>query len=86
MAGSDAPEPRPLTVEKLRDRRRRRHRAARAAGPRPRRGRGRDPRAETDGLPVEHVYLWASVAAMPDDLVERHVELVCTHLRPALAG
>ncbi len=43
-------------------------------------------RKRTDGLPVEHVYLWASLAGMPDDLVERHVELVCSRLRPALGG
>jgi alkanesulfonate monooxygenase SsuD/methylene tetrahydromethanopterin reductase-like flavin-dependent oxidoreductase (luciferase family) len=43
-------------------------------------------RKRTDGLPVEHVYLWASLAGMPDDLVERHIELVCSQLRPALAG
>ncbi len=38
----------------------------------------------TDGSPVEHVYLWASVAGMPDDLVERHVELTCTQVAPNL--
>jgi alkanesulfonate monooxygenase SsuD/methylene tetrahydromethanopterin reductase-like flavin-dependent oxidoreductase (luciferase family) len=37
-------------------------------------------RAATDGSPVEHVYLWASVAGMPEDLVERHVELTCTQV------
>ena len=36
------------------------------------------------GSPVEHVYLWASVAGMPADLVERHIELVCTQVRPRL--
>ena len=41
-------------------------------------------RAATDGSPVEHVYLWASVAGMPDDLVERHVELTCTQVAPNL--
>jgi len=41
-------------------------------------------RAATDGAPVEHVYLWGSVAGMPDDLVERHVELVCRQVAPAL--
>jgi alkanesulfonate monooxygenase SsuD/methylene tetrahydromethanopterin reductase-like flavin-dependent oxidoreductase (luciferase family) len=41
-------------------------------------------RSRTEGLPVEHVYLWASLAGMPDDLVERHIELVCTAVRPAL--
>ncbi len=38
----------------------------------------------TEGAPVEHVYLWASVAGMPDDLVERHVELTCTQVAPNL--
>jgi alkanesulfonate monooxygenase SsuD/methylene tetrahydromethanopterin reductase-like flavin-dependent oxidoreductase (luciferase family) len=37
-------------------------------------------RAATHGSPVEHVYLWASVAGMPEDLVERHVELTCTQV------
>jgi alkanesulfonate monooxygenase SsuD/methylene tetrahydromethanopterin reductase-like flavin-dependent oxidoreductase (luciferase family) len=43
-------------------------------------------REATDGAPVEHVYLWASVAGMPDDLVERHVELVCTRVAPAVTA
>jgi hypothetical protein len=43
-------------------------------------------REATDGSPVEHVYLWASVAGMPDDLVERHVELLCGRVAPALAA
>jgi alkanesulfonate monooxygenase SsuD/methylene tetrahydromethanopterin reductase-like flavin-dependent oxidoreductase (luciferase family) len=33
-------------------------------------------------LPVEHVYLWASVGGMPDDLVERHIELLATEVAP----
>ena len=41
-------------------------------------------RDATEGAPVEHVYLWASVAGMPDDLVERHVELTCTQVAPNL--
>jgi alkanesulfonate monooxygenase SsuD/methylene tetrahydromethanopterin reductase-like flavin-dependent oxidoreductase (luciferase family) len=41
-------------------------------------------RAATHGSPVEHVYLWASVAGMPEDLVERHVELTCTQVAPNL--
>ena len=41
-------------------------------------------REATDGAPVEHVYLWASVAGMPDDLVDRHVELTCTQVAPHL--
>ena len=35
-------------------------------------------RAVTDGLPAVQVYLWASIAGIPDDLVHRHVELACT--------
>ena len=38
------------------------------------------------GLPVEHVFFWESIAGMPDDLADRHVELLATRLRPALAG
>jgi len=41
-------------------------------------------REATEGAPVEHVYLWASVAGMPDELVERHVELTCTQVAPNL--
>jgi alkanesulfonate monooxygenase SsuD/methylene tetrahydromethanopterin reductase-like flavin-dependent oxidoreductase (luciferase family) len=36
-------------------------------------------------LPVEHVYFWASIAGMPNDLVERHIELLATEVAPALA-
>jgi alkanesulfonate monooxygenase SsuD/methylene tetrahydromethanopterin reductase-like flavin-dependent oxidoreductase (luciferase family) len=36
-------------------------------------------------LPVEHVYLWATVAAMPDDLAARHIELLATEVGPHVA-
>lgn len=36
-------------------------------------------------MPAVDLFLWASIAGLPDDLVRRHVELVCTRLRPALA-
>ncbi|MGE4650761.1 MAG: LLM class flavin-dependent oxidoreductase [Myxococcota bacterium] len=36
------------------------------------------------GLPVEDVFLWASIAGMPDTLVERHIELTSGPLRDAL--
>lgn len=42
-------------------------------------------RARTDGRPVEHVYTWASVAGMPDDITERHLELLCGSVVPALS-
>jgi hypothetical protein len=38
-----------------------------------------------EGLPVREIYCFASVAAMPEDLVQRHVELLCTVVRPAIA-
>jgi alkanesulfonate monooxygenase SsuD/methylene tetrahydromethanopterin reductase-like flavin-dependent oxidoreductase (luciferase family) len=41
-------------------------------------------RARTEGLPVEHVYLWASIAGMSDDLVERHIELLLDQVAPRL--
>jgi alkanesulfonate monooxygenase SsuD/methylene tetrahydromethanopterin reductase-like flavin-dependent oxidoreductase (luciferase family) len=40
--------------------------------------------ARTDGLPVEHVYLWLSIAGMPDDLVERQLELLVDRVKPRL--
>jgi alkanesulfonate monooxygenase SsuD/methylene tetrahydromethanopterin reductase-like flavin-dependent oxidoreductase (luciferase family) len=42
-------------------------------------------RALLAGLPISHVYFWASIAGMPDDLVERHIELLAGKLVPALA-
>ncbi|MBU6328482.1 MAG: LLM class flavin-dependent oxidoreductase [Acidobacteria bacterium] len=83
VAGSSAPEPNPISVERL---------AAGISAP------GRLPglrvltptdaidaiREATDDAPVEHVYLWASIAGMPADLVDRHVELLLTRVAPAL--
>jgi alkanesulfonate monooxygenase SsuD/methylene tetrahydromethanopterin reductase-like flavin-dependent oxidoreductase (luciferase family) len=37
------------------------------------------------GLPVETVYFWQSIGGMPNDLVDRHVELLATEVAPALA-
>jgi alkanesulfonate monooxygenase SsuD/methylene tetrahydromethanopterin reductase-like flavin-dependent oxidoreductase (luciferase family) len=36
-------------------------------------------------LPVRTVYFWASIAGMPDDIAQRHVELLATAVKPALA-
>jgi alkanesulfonate monooxygenase SsuD/methylene tetrahydromethanopterin reductase-like flavin-dependent oxidoreductase (luciferase family) len=46
----------------------------------------REIRARTAGLPARHVYFWASIAGMPDDLVDRHLELLFTVVAPALTG
>jgi alkanesulfonate monooxygenase SsuD/methylene tetrahydromethanopterin reductase-like flavin-dependent oxidoreductase (luciferase family) len=43
-------------------------------------------RERIQDLPVEHVYVWASIAGMPNDLADRHVELLLTQVRPALQG
>ncbi len=37
------------------------------------------------GMPVVDVFLWESIAGMPDDLADRHVELVATELAAGLA-
>jgi alkanesulfonate monooxygenase SsuD/methylene tetrahydromethanopterin reductase-like flavin-dependent oxidoreductase (luciferase family) len=42
-------------------------------------------RAWLAGLPVKHVYFWASIAGMPDDLITRHIELLATTVAPAVA-
>ncbi len=42
-------------------------------------------RRSSAGLPVQHVYVWASIAGMPDDLADRHLELVCGPVREGLA-
>lgn len=34
-----------------------------------------------DAVPARHVYTWLSLADMPDDIVERHVELWCGPVR-----
>jgi alkanesulfonate monooxygenase SsuD/methylene tetrahydromethanopterin reductase-like flavin-dependent oxidoreductase (luciferase family) len=42
--------------------------------------------AMTSGAPVETVFLWASIAGMPEDVVVRNVRTICTGLAPLLAG
>ena len=38
------------------------------------------------GLPVEHLYLWASIGGMPEDLVERQMALLVDEVQPAFAA
>jgi alkanesulfonate monooxygenase SsuD/methylene tetrahydromethanopterin reductase-like flavin-dependent oxidoreductase (luciferase family) len=38
-----------------------------------------------DGLPVTDIFFWDSIAGMPDDIVQRHIELLATEIRPAVA-
>lgn len=39
----------------------------------------------TEGLPIEHLIFWASIAGMPDDLVARNIELISKSLKPLLS-
>jgi alkanesulfonate monooxygenase SsuD/methylene tetrahydromethanopterin reductase-like flavin-dependent oxidoreductase (luciferase family) len=41
-------------------------------------------RERVSGLPAEYAYAWMSLADMPDDLTERHLELWCGPVRQAL--
>jgi alkanesulfonate monooxygenase SsuD/methylene tetrahydromethanopterin reductase-like flavin-dependent oxidoreductase (luciferase family) len=36
------------------------------------------------GLPVEQIYFWASYAGMPEAMVARNVQMICTRLAPLL--
>lgn len=42
-------------------------------------------RDRLDGQPVVHLFLWGTIAGMPDDLAQRNIELVSTKLAPALS-
>ncbi|MBJ7336390.1 LLM class flavin-dependent oxidoreductase [Mycolicibacterium sp.] len=39
----------------------------------------------TEGLPVETVFFWVSIAGMPEEMVMRHMQIICTDLAPLLA-
>jgi len=82
VEGTGAPEPRPIDPDRWR---------ASKDGTPPRFGvftpeqAAAHIRAITDGLPAQQVYLWAALPGLPDELVDRHVELACTELRDRLA-
>jgi alkanesulfonate monooxygenase SsuD/methylene tetrahydromethanopterin reductase-like flavin-dependent oxidoreductase (luciferase family) len=42
-------------------------------------------KAGTEGAPVDTVFLWASIGGMPEELVMRNIETICTRLAPLLA-
>ena len=46
----------------------------------------REVRAFTSGAPVETVFLFVSLSGMPEDVVVRHMQAICTDLVPLLAG
>jgi alkanesulfonate monooxygenase SsuD/methylene tetrahydromethanopterin reductase-like flavin-dependent oxidoreductase (luciferase family) len=42
-------------------------------------------RAYTSGAPVDTVFMFASLAGMPEDMVARHIQTICGQLAPLLA-
>jgi alkanesulfonate monooxygenase SsuD/methylene tetrahydromethanopterin reductase-like flavin-dependent oxidoreductase (luciferase family) len=83
VEGTDQPVPRPVDPERLRTRD-----TGRVLGSflyaTPEEAAARI-REHTAGTPVEQVFSFTSIAGMPEDMVARHVETVCTKLRPLLA-
>jgi alkanesulfonate monooxygenase SsuD/methylene tetrahydromethanopterin reductase-like flavin-dependent oxidoreductase (luciferase family) len=83
VEGTDQPVPRPVDPERLRA-----SEAGRVLGSflyaTPDEAAARI-REQTAGTPVEQVFSFTSIAGMPEDMVARHVETVCTKLRPLLA-
>jgi alkanesulfonate monooxygenase SsuD/methylene tetrahydromethanopterin reductase-like flavin-dependent oxidoreductase (luciferase family) len=84
VEGTEQPTPRPIDPEKLRSRKSQ--------------GRPLDSitygtpeevaaaiKEESAGAPVEEVFLWASLAGMPEQAVARGVHTICTKLAPLLA-
>jgi hypothetical protein len=43
-------------------------------------------RQRIDGIPVAHIYTWASIANMPADLVDEHVDLLFRDVAPKVRG
>jgi alkanesulfonate monooxygenase SsuD/methylene tetrahydromethanopterin reductase-like flavin-dependent oxidoreductase (luciferase family) len=83
VEGTDQPVPRPVDPDRLRA-----HDTGRVLGSflyaTPEEASARI-REHTAGTPVEQVFSFTSIAGMPEDMVARHVETVCTKLRPLLA-
>jgi hypothetical protein len=42
-------------------------------------------RTYVDDAPVEEIFLWSSIAGMPEQLVADHIRLIATKLKPLLA-
>lgn len=84
VEGTGQPVPRPVDPEKLRDR-------TSARGPLDTISYGTpeeiagEIRLKTAEVPAETVFLWASIAGMPQDVVARNVRTICTELAPLLA-
>lgn len=84
VEGTDRPLPPPVDPEKLRARRSSRGPLSTIVYGTPEEVASRV-RQTTAGAPVETVFFWASIAGMPEALVLRHVEVLCTRLAALLA-
>ncbi len=83
VEGTGAPTPRPVDPDRIRN-----HKAPKGSLDYFHYGTPEDVassiRVLVGDAPVDTVYLWASLGGMPEELVARHVNLVCTRLAPLL--
>ncbi len=84
IEGTDQAIPRPVDPDRLRSRTESRHPLDSIVYGTPHEVAERI-RATASGAPVETVFLWASIAGMPEELVVRHVQTICAELAPRLA-
>jgi alkanesulfonate monooxygenase SsuD/methylene tetrahydromethanopterin reductase-like flavin-dependent oxidoreductase (luciferase family) len=84
VEGTDSPPPRPVDPDRLRSREEARHPLDAIIYGTPDDVASRI-RASTAGVPVETVFLWASIAGMPEAVVAGNVRTICTELAPRLA-
>jgi alkanesulfonate monooxygenase SsuD/methylene tetrahydromethanopterin reductase-like flavin-dependent oxidoreductase (luciferase family) len=82
VEGTDAPPPKPVDVDRLVN--------APRSGPLGSFTYGTPEhvaeqiQAYTAGAPVREVFLWASIGGMPEDVVMRNIQTICTRLAPLL--
>ena len=84
VEGTDQPIPRPVDPERLHSRAESRHPLDSIVYGTPEEVADRI-RATASGAPVETVFLWASIAGMPEEMTARNVRTICTELAPRLA-
>jgi alkanesulfonate monooxygenase SsuD/methylene tetrahydromethanopterin reductase-like flavin-dependent oxidoreductase (luciferase family) len=84
VQGTDQPPPRPVDPDRLRSREQARHPLDTITYGTPDEVAAHI-QASTAGVPAETVFLWASIAGMPEEVVARNVRTICTELAPRLA-
>jgi alkanesulfonate monooxygenase SsuD/methylene tetrahydromethanopterin reductase-like flavin-dependent oxidoreductase (luciferase family) len=84
VEGTDQPTPRPIDMDQLRQRSTRGSALDYFMFGTPD-SVARQIRDYTAGGPVETVFIWASIAGMPEPMVARHVQTICTKLRSCLS-